>query len=545
MDRFDGFNNCQPQQAGYDGPHHHSDERAWPVKNRKYPFYVNILILFSTTVLLLAGSLIYLGYKTGAEIRLESARNLIGYTESTLQRFFEEQLLASEVVEQSLVQLPVVNAPLVGSERGTRLFLNSLEPVFRNFSAVTGVHLMNERDRHYRVERLATPTGDIPAEARFQALSRMGDRTEQITYLDKDMTPIGQASAEIKDSRQERDEWFAEALDAGSTSLSRPYRLEHGGGVGLTIATPLPRGEAALGIDFSAQQLVSLMQEYRVSDSSIAILFSEEGALLEHVGLHLDKAVQVKLDELKDPVSQAIQSEFEKGQFGQALSFTAGNQEYISYIGELLPDQPHNIYLAMAAPMTELTARVDEMRRQSFLVAVGILAAGLLVVLLLSRLLSNPVTRLAANADKVRHLDFEDWRQVNSPVREIHLLSVSMEKMRDGLGLFGQYVPKQLVSRLLEAPDQTGVAGERRDLTVMFTDVQGFTTLSESQDPATLMAQTSEYFDVITPCITRNHGSVDKYIGDAVMAFWNAPDPVTDHVASACQAALAAAAALG
>ena len=146
------------------------------MKKLKYPFYVNILILFSTTVLLLAGSLIYLGYRTGAEIRLESARNLIGYTESTLQRFFEEQLLASEVVEQSLVQLPVVNAPLVGSERGTRLFLNSLEPVFRNFPAVSGVQLMNQAGSHFRVEKWQSGNKDEPADTSFLA-TRVCDRS--------------------------------------------------------------------------------------------------------------------------------------------------------------------------------------------------------------------------------------------------------------------------------------------------------------------------------------------------------------------------------
>ena len=365
-----------------------------------------------------------------------------------------------------------------------------------------------------------------------------------MTFLDQAMKPLGEKEVPSADPGHEKDQWFAETLQKGTTSLSKPYLLEHDGGIGLTIATPLPRGNAALGIDFNAHQLVTLMQEYRVSDSSIAILFSQDGDLLEHVGLGLERGQQFQLRDLEDPISQAIFREFGRGQFGEAMSFQADGEEFTGYIGELLPGQPHKIYLAMAAPMEELTARVDEMRRQSFLIAIGILAAGLILVMLLSRFLSNPVSRLARNADRVRKLEFDGWQPVSSPVSEIHLLSTSMERMRDGLKLFGQYVPRQLVGRLLEAPDQTGVAGERRDLTVMFTDVQGFTTLSESQDPATLMAQTSEYFDAITPCITRNQGSVDKYIGDAVMAFWNAPDPVEGHVACACRAALAAADAL-
>ena len=73
----------------------------------------------------------------------------------------------------------------------------------------------------------------------------------------------------------------------------------------------------------------------------------------------------------------------------------------------------------------------------------------------------------------------------------------------------------------------------------MFTDVRDFTTIAESADPDVLMHQTSRYFSVLTEAFLAEGGTVDKFIGDAVMVFWNAPNPQPDHIERACRAVLA------
>ena len=89
----------------------------------------------------------------------------------------------------------------------------------------------------------------------------------------------------------------------------------------------------------------------------------------------------------------------------------------------------------------------------------------------------------------------------------------------------------------------TRLGGVKQEITLVFTDVQGFTTIAESADPDVLMRQTSRYFSVLTQAFLAEGGTIDKFIGDAVMVFWNAPNPQPDHVARACRAALAAKAA--
>ena len=95
-------------------------------------------------------------------------------------------------------------------------------------------------------------------------------------------------------------------------------------------------------------------------------------------------------------------------------------------------------------------------------------------------------------------------------------------------GLFGQYVPPELVDEMAKDPEKFSMEGESRDMTVLFTDVRGFTTISEGLDPKALSLLMNEFLTPLTEVIYRHRGTIDKYIGDCIMAFWGAPlaDPM-------------------
>jgi adenylate cyclase len=109
---------------------------------------------------------------------------------------------------------------------------------------------------------------------------------------------------------------------------------------------------------------------------------------------------------------------------------------------------------------------------------------------------------------------------------------------------FGRYLSPTLVGRLAENPDELRLGGEIRDLTVLFSDIRGFTTLSEKFDPAALTALLNDFLTPATDVLLKAEATIDKYIGDAIMAFWNAPLDIPDHRRKACLAALAMRAAL-
>jgi adenylate cyclase len=170
-----------------------------------------------------------------------------------------------------------------------------------------------------------------------------------------------------------------------------------------------------------------------------------------------------------------------------------------------------------------------------------VIGLAILGILLASLLLSRSIARIAGKTERIRNLDFSDRTPVESRIREIARLSQSIERMREGLEVFGRYVSKNLVHQVMRSPETAGVGGTRREVTVMFTDIEGFSMLTETMEPELMTDRLSRYFDALGAAISANRGMIDKYIGDAIMAFWNAPEPDPDHIANACRAALQAA----
>jgi len=105
-------------------------------------------------------------------------------------------------------------------------------------------------------------------------------------------------------------------------------------------------------------------------------------------------------------------------------------------------------------------------------------------------------------------------------------------------GMFGTYMSPALVNQLIEKPDMLKLGGDQKEITVFFSDVQGFTTISEGLHPGELVSLLNEYLTAMTDIILDYGGFVDKYEGDAIMAFWGAPVPDPDHALRCCQCIL-------
>ena len=105
-------------------------------------------------------------------------------------------------------------------------------------------------------------------------------------------------------------------------------------------------------------------------------------------------------------------------------------------------------------------------------------------------------------------------------------------------GLFGQYVPPELVDEMSQNPEAISLEGESREMTVLFSDLRGFTTISEGLDPKQLTRLMNDFLTPMTHVIHHNRGTIDKYMGDAIMAFWGAPLSDNQHAKHALTAAM-------
>lgn len=184
-----------------------------------------------------------------------------------------------------------------------------------------------------------------------------------------------------------------------------------------------------------------------------------------------------------------------------------------------------------------------------------LIASGLLLALLLPRL--EPAIMLVVVLLWFVLLflgNFALWKfaRFDLPLAAVLLMGVLIASFNIGFGflranrqkreiktMFGQYVPPEHVEQMLAHPESVSLEGESREMTVLFSDVRNFTTLSEGLSAQELKRLLNSYFTPITQIIFDHHGTVDKYVGDMVMAFWNAPLHDPDHARHALDAALA------
>ncbi len=115
---------------------------------------------------------------------------------------------------------------------------------------------------------------------------------------------------------------------------------------------------------------------------------------------------------------------------------------------------------------------------------------------------------------------------------------VESRTKRQITGLFGQYVPSELVEEMAKHPESVSMEGESREMTILFSDVRGFTTISEGLDAKELTLLMHEFLTPLSRVIYKHRGTIDKYMGDCIMAFWGAPLPDPTHARNAMLAGI-------
>ncbi|MBT6095642.1 MAG: adenylate/guanylate cyclase domain-containing protein, partial [Rhodospirillaceae bacterium] len=172
--------------------------------------------------------------------------------------------------------------------------------------------------------------------------------------------------------------------------------------------------------------------------------------------------------------------------------------------------------------------------------ASAILLIALIVVTVLANWIAKPIKGASEFAKGLSQLNLDLPQPKSSPLHEIQSLSEAMVNMRGALNTFLKYAPKDLVQDLVTSGKSAEIGGRRQEVTLMFTDIADFTTISEKLSPEDVMNYMSIYFEQMGEAISEQNGVIDKFIGDAIMAMWNAPLLNSHHVSDACSAALRA-----
>ncbi len=162
----------------------------------------------------------------------------------------------------------------------------------------------------------------------------------------------------------------------------------------------------------------------------------------------------------------------------------------------------------------------------------------ILLAIMFSRMISRPMIILENDMAKVQKFDLSSKLNIKSNIKEVNNMKDALENMKSGLRSFKKFVPADLVAELIKLNKEAVLSAEKRVLTVSFSDIADFTSISEMLKPEQLVGNLGTYFEGMTKTILKNRGTIDKYIGDAIMSFWGAPNYQEDHAFLACQSAL-------
>ncbi|MBP2674745.1 MAG: adenylate cyclase, partial [Deltaproteobacteria bacterium] len=218
--------------------------------------------------------------------------------------------------------------------------------------------------------------------------------------------------------------------------------------------------------------------------------------------------------------------------------FSDGKKDYFGSYRKLTGENVPDWGIASIIPREEILGLVDRNNLETLGIGLAVFLLILLASAWVSGLIADPLRRIARQTESIGRFELDSPDLGQSRIKEVDQLMASTDGMKRGLRSFAKYVPSDVVRDILSSGGEAEIGGRRAYLTFFFSDLVGFTSIAERMPAEPLVAQLSEYLGEMDRQIRHEKGTVDKFLGDGVMAFWGAPSANAEHALAACRAAL-------
>jgi len=393
------------------------------------------------------------------------------------------------------------------------------------FIKVSNLHLSTQHNW------MTKPTQPLPADACYSLfLSQNTGKEHKNTwiYLNEQFQKIGFEESRSDQYDPRTREWYQGALRNQGVYWSDVITYYVTGDKGISVSEPLYDREdkvvGVCGVELSFVLLSRFLSEQKVGQTGRVSLVNEAGTELVFTGKTTPNITaaykQYRVKEKK------------------TFSFANAGVKYLAFVDRLSLVQGKQWLIVIVVPEIDFFARLMQTEKAIALTTLAILLLSSFCVFLFSTRLSSPIVRLAKEVDKMQHLDLSGDCRVHSHIKEIRLIDTAIAAMRTALNSFIRYVPQRIVQRLFDRGEEITLGGDKKEITIFFSDITGFAPYSEEHSTEEVMTFLFDYFDALSKRIVQEKGIIDKYIGDSIMAFWGAPDEMVDHAQRGCTAAL-------
>jgi adenylate cyclase len=514
-------------------------------------FKTSIIALFVAIVLIIGLTLVYLSFSRIAVITDSAASKFIGeVAELSADRIGSQLKLVRD-------NLAVLNAlpPIQSAEIENNPALNALlAAMLKNNDQLFNLYVgyddgsFIEMDALNGAGRETRARLEAPDQAAFRlvVISRSDPfriKSRRL-FLSDELEAVRELPGPLDYDPRERP-WYKDASRRDGTWLTGPYVFFATGKQGYTVQLAIEQGRGGvIAGDLLLDATQELLKREQLTPSAVTFLFDDDDRILAHPKMSemLGREVSGTIPRLRETdmagVLRAIRAWRADGISEQFFHDPAGRL-YAAAFQAIPRSGPANLRVAVVAPVDEFFASIISERGRLFAAALAFVGLMVPIVYFMGSLLSRSLRTLAEETDRIQRFEPSAAPPVHSVIREIDELGRSVSTMRTVAETFSRFVPRRLVEKLIETGTPLQLGGARRVVTLLFSDIVSFTEITEKADPARVMQYTSRYFAAMSNEIMSHFGAVDKFIGDAIMAIWNAPADDPDHVVNACAAALA------
>ncbi|MDR2464011.1 MAG: hypothetical protein LBD36_00110 [Holosporales bacterium] len=378
--------------------------------------------------------------------------------------------------------------------------------------------------------------------------------TELWSYYNDDGILAGEEKNEILNFDPRTRPWFTMAEQTGGFIWTDIYAFSGTTSMGISAAIPIYVSEnerimkmvGVIGVDLLLDDLTLFMQQQKISDRGMAFIVSRAGQIVAYPSNNVSERSfgfdnQRSLMSISEAPDRQIQIAFQMYKDHQDkadFEFKHNGEIYLATFTPIADEHSIDWIIGIVVPKKDFAKNIDQMQKNEIFIILFVALIATLVTFYLSKRISDPIIAIAKETQRLKEFYDTEPLDIKSNIAEIKMMSDAISAMRSSLQSFGKFVPKVLVRRLMAKGTEVKLGGKMSEVTMFFSDIQGFTSISEKMSPDKLVLHLSDYFNELSKIIVDTNGTIDKYIGDSIMAFWNAPTIDKNHGFNACHAAL-------
>ena len=517
--------------------------KTW--KNRKLVF--DILTIFMLIMTVSITLIITISYR-------KNYASIVAFSEMTIQKSAQRVLEKFSCIINEFERIPEISSAAIQHiddvSINNRSLLDIMEQQIKTYPKLAACYLSTIQGKmlaifnaHLLEQKtlLSDPNTPIPENTLYSLWivdQSVNPPHELHLYLDKDFKELHREliSPSIYDPRFRL--WYQAAEKNRVTSWTDIYKYYPTGITGITVATPiLDAQKNFIGVSAADLVLTSLSEfllDQKIGKTGKAFIVDPiNGEVL----LPLDFSGKPVISNI--PIAIVYEA-FSEKQILKKEGFILKKENNHLLCGfENLPlGSDKNWLIAVIAPLNDFVYSLLSAQYQIIIISLIIFIIAAVCIIIFAKKISGPIEILASQIDNITQLNLDHAITVTSNIYEVNIMNSSITALRNAIKSFARYLPKEMVRQLIKKGQEITIGGEKKELVIMFSDIKGFTGFAETLPVDVLVNTLTEHFDALSDVIIETQGTIDKYIGDSIMAFWGAPNPLPYPRMNACLAAL-------